>query len=281
MTGSYSIDDLIQYISWEHFFFTWKVSAQSEAAGKLKEEAIALLDELKDSVNVNFMLKPFNAHSDGDDIIVNQSVRVPFLRQQEPGNDGFCLCMSDYIKDSDDKLYVFATTVQQKDVQQRIMQQKTPQQGIMQQKTPQQEFMPQTTMPQNERIKVADDPYKALLIQTLSDRLAEAAAERLQAEVEKTENLPPASIIRPAVGYPSIPDMSINFIIDQLCDFRSIGISLTESGMMKPHSSVSGFMILNPHAHYFSVGKISEDQLVDYARRRGFSEERMRVFVNA
>ncbi len=266
MTGSYSIDDLIQYISWEHFFFTWKVSAQSEAAVKLKEEAIALLDELKDSESVNFMLKPFDVHSDGDDIIVNQSVRVPFLRQQEPGSDGFCLCMSDYIKDSDDKLYVFATTVQQKDVQQ----------GIMPQKTPQQEFMQQ-----NEKMKVADDPYKALLIQTLSDRLAEAAAERLQTEVEKAEYLPPASIIRPAVGYPSIPDMSINFIIDQLCDFKSIGISLTESGMMKPHSSVSGFMILNPHARYFSVGKISEDQLVDYARRRGFSEDRMRVFVNA
>ena len=281
MTGSYSIDDLIQYISWEHFFFTWKVSAQSEAARKLKEEAIALLDELKDSVCVNFMLKPFNAHSDGDDIIVNQSVRVPFLRQQEPGSDGFCLCMSDYIKDSDDKLYVFATTVQQKDVQQKDVQQKDVQQGIMQQETPHQEIMQQATMQQNEKMKVADDPYKALLIQTLSDRLAEAAAERLQTDVEKAENLPPASIIRPAVGYPSIPDMSINFIIDQLCDFRSIGISLTESGMMKPHSSVSGFMILNPHAHYFSVGKISEDQLVDYARRRGFSEERMRVFVNA
>ncbi len=271
MTGSYSIDDLIQYISWEHFFFTWKVSAQSEAARKLKEEAIALLDELKDSVNVNFMLKAFDVHSDGDDIIVNQSVRVPFLRQQEPGSDGFCLCMSDYIKDSDDKLYVFATTVQQKDVQQKIVQQKTPHQ----------EFMPQTTITQNEKMNVADDPYKALLIQTLSDRLAEAAAERLQTDVEKTENLPLASIIRPAVGYPSIPDMSINFIIDQLCNFKSIGISLTESGMMKPHSSVSGFMILNPHAHYFSVGKISEDQLVDYARRRGFSEESMRVFVNA
>ncbi len=260
MTDSYSIDDLIQYISWEHFFFTWNVSAQSEAAGKLKEEAIALLDELKDSVCVNFMLKPFDVHSDGDDIIINQSVRVPFLRQQEPGKDGFCLCMSDYVKDSDDKLYVFATTVQQKTLQQG--------------------FRQQATIRQEENENVADDPYKTLLIQTLSDRLAEAAAERLQADVEKKENLPSASIIRPAVGYPSIPDMSINFIIDQLCDFKSIGISLTESGMMKPHSSVSGFMILNPHARYFSVGKISEDQLVDYAKRRGYSEEKMRVFVN-
>ena len=78
-----------------------------------------------------------------------------------------------------------------------------------------------------------------------------------------------------------IPDMSINFLLNELCDMSRIGIQLTENGMMHPHASVSGFMIANPHACYFAVGPISEEQLADYARRRGYTIERMRKFINA
>jgi hypothetical protein len=85
--------------------------------------------------------------------------------------------------------------------------------------------------------------------------------------------------IRPAVGYPSLPDTSINFVIDSLLHMADIGIRLTESGAMKPHASVSGLMISHPQARYFAVGKIGADQLTDYARRRGLPVETVRRFI--
>jgi len=85
--------------------------------------------------------------------------------------------------------------------------------------------------------------------------------------------------IRPAVGYPSLPDTSLNFVIDELIDMKQIGIRLTESGAMKPHASVSGLMMAHQAARYFSVGKIGTDQLADYARRRGLPVEVMRKFL--
>jgi len=85
--------------------------------------------------------------------------------------------------------------------------------------------------------------------------------------------------IRPAVGYPSLPDTSMNFLIDELIDMKQIGIRLTESGAMKPHASVSGLMIALEKARYFTLGKIGEDQLNDYAHRRGLPVEVMRKFL--
>ncbi len=245
MKGTFTIDELVPHISWVHFFYTWQVSSHKEEAEKLRTEADTILAKLKDKVSVEYMLCPFRARSSGDDIILADSVSIPFLRQQVPGSDGSCLCLSDYVKERDDRIYIFATTVRRHD-----------------------------------EAAAYEDDYQKLLTVTLSDRLAEAAAELLQQKVEQTEGLPQASLIRPAVGYPSIPDMSINFIVDKLCGFGNIGVRLTENGMMIPHSSVSGFIILNTDARYFSVGKISEEQLQDYARRRGFALERMKKFVN-
>ena len=85
--------------------------------------------------------------------------------------------------------------------------------------------------------------------------------------------------IRPAVGYPSLPDASINFLLDELLDMQQIGIELTESGAMRPHASVSGLMFAHPQARYFDVGKIDEAQLKDYACRRGLPIEEMRRFL--
>ena len=87
--------------------------------------------------------------------------------------------------------------------------------------------------------------------------------------------------IRPAVGYPSLPDQSVNFLLDELLDMKQIGISLTENGAMYPHASVCGLMFSHPASEYFSVGKIGEDQLEDYTRRRGKSIEEMRKFLAA
>jgi cobalamin-dependent methionine synthase I len=138
-----------------------------------------------------------------------------------------------------------------------------------------------------------DDPYSRMLAQTLSDRLAEATVEKMHLEVRKhywgyakDEDLSIEDLlnerftgIRPAVGYPSLPDTGINFIIHKMLGARRIGIRLTQSGMMIPHASVSGLMIAHPEARYFSIGKIGEDQLADYARRRGLPLEVMRKFL--
>ena len=85
--------------------------------------------------------------------------------------------------------------------------------------------------------------------------------------------------IRPAVGYPSLPDQSVNFILDDLLDFSQIGITLSDNGAMKPSSSVSGLMISHPQAHYFAIGTIGTDQLRDYARRRDLKIEKLRSFL--
>ena len=85
--------------------------------------------------------------------------------------------------------------------------------------------------------------------------------------------------IRPAVGYPSLPDQSINFLIDELLNLSEIDISLSENGAMSPHCSVSGLMFAHPKAHYFSVGHISEEQLLDYARRRGITPDQAKKFL--
>lgn len=140
-----------------------------------------------------------------------------------------------------------------------------------------------------------DDPYEGLLLQTLSDRLAEAATEKMHQYVRRTawgyapdEQLPVADLlqekfqgIRPAVGYPSLPDQSVNFLIDRLLDLRRIGILLTENGAMQPHASVSGLMLAHPAARYFAVGRIGNDQLEDYARRRDMPVDVMRKFLAA
>jgi cobalamin-dependent methionine synthase I len=139
------------------------------------------------------------------------------------------------------------------------------------------------------------DPYQKMMAQLLADRLSEAAAERLHEQVRKDfwgyashEQLTIPEMllekfqgIRPAVGYPSLPDTSLNFVLDELIDMKKIGIRLTESGAMKPHASVSGLMLAHPQARYFNLGKIGEDQLQDYACRRGLPVEICRKFLAA
>ena len=127
----------------------------------------------------------------------------------------------------------------------------------------------------------------------LCDRLAEATTELMHLQVRRTywgyasnEDLPIEDLlvgkyqgIRPAIGYPSLPDTSVNFLLDSLLHMARIGISLTETGMMRPHASVSGLMIAHPMARYFELGPIGEDQLRDYARRRGLPEKTVRRFL--
>ena len=275
MIITYDISELIPYINWPYFFFAWQVKEQSEK-DRLRQEAEALLQQLEGEYHAYGLFELFDAHSDGDDIVVCKGdrsqesgvSRIPCLRQQQ-GNPPY-LCLSDFLPphiistDSclltpdSSKLGVFATSVSL---------------GL--------------------ETDFDSDPYQKMMAQLLADRLAEAAAERMHEQVRKEYwgyakdeklSIPDMLVekfqgIRPAVGYPSLPDTSLNFVLDDLIDMKQIGIRLTESGAMKPHASVSGLMLVHPEARYFSIGKIGEDQLRDYARRRGLPLELCRKFL--
>jgi 5-methyltetrahydrofolate--homocysteine methyltransferase len=141
----------------------------------------------------------------------------------------------------------------------------------------------------------ANDDYNAIMVKALADRLAEACAERTHERVRKefwgyapNENLSNAELIkekyrgiRPAPGYPACPDHTEKFLLFALLDVeKSVGIRLTESCAMYPGASVSGLYFAHPEAKYFGVGKIGEDQLDDYARRKGMDLATMRRWLS-
>ena len=273
MKIDYDISTVAPYINWDYFFYAWGMHNKPEAEKqKLRDEADDMLSHLHGTYRTHALFQLFDAYSDGDDVVVvsGEGVRasherIPFLRQQQ--SDSNCLCLADFISpltshpsSLTSKLGVFATSVDH---------------GL--------------------ESDFDHDAYLKMLVQLLADRLAEATAERMHEEVRKTywgyamgEQLTMQELhvekfqgIRPAVGYPSLPDTSLNFVIDGLIGMKQIGIRLTESGAMKPHASVSGFMMAHPHARYFSLGKIGDDQLTDYARRRGLPAEVMRKFLSS
>jgi len=140
-----------------------------------------------------------------------------------------------------------------------------------------------------------NDDYNSIMIKALADRLAEAFAEYLHKEVRtnywnysKDENLTNEELIkevyrgiRPAPGYPACPDhLEKETIWTLLSIEETIGVKLTESLAMWPAASVSGYYFANPEARYFGLGKINEDQLRDYSKRRNISEDQARKWLN-
>lgn len=264
---TYQPEEVIPYINWVYFFHAWGFKpsdAQSEEAHQLREEALQLLKELNNSLNISSLYRICRANAEDDNLLIEGTV-FPLLRQQRPHQTGAPhLCLSDFVRPLssgiEDTVGLFATSVR---------------------------YETDTTS--------SHDPYRELLIQTLSDRLAEAATEKMHQYVRRTAwgyapdealSIPDLLAerfqgIRPAVGYPSLPDQSVNFILDQLLDMQRIGITLTENGAMHPHSSVSGLMLAHPAARYFSIGSIGMDQLNDYAKRRGLPVETMRKYLAA
>ena len=259
---TYTPTSLRPLISWPHFLHARGLKGDAAASS----EARALLDEAMSTLNdlesrgllVRAKAMVVDAVSRGDDIWVDAagcSVRIPCLRQQVIAKDSdVCRCLSDYVAPQrcahpvGNRIGIFATSV---DV--------------------------------SAFLSGADD-YQSMLFQTLADRLAEAAAEQIHTAIYNKEwascEAAPRVGIRPAVGYPCLPDMSLNFEFDKLLHFADLGISLTSSGMMVPHASVSGLIFAHPQATYFSVGAITDEQLSDYAARRCMSVEQMRMNVS-
>lgn len=291
MKLTYDISDIRPYINWPYFDYAWSMSGkQGEEKDRLRADAEAMLDAWEGRYHTHALFRLLDANSDGDDLLIYGSngdkgslverrspldsrayqarhtlTRIPLLRQQHPSAPGApCLCLADFVRPLSqgikDRVGIFCTTVDasiEHDYQ--------------------------------------GDVYQRMLSQTLADRLAEGTAERMHLEVRRRywgyapdEDLSMADIhaehyqgIRPAIGYPSLPDTSVNFVLNDLLDMKQVGIRLTESGMMQPHASVSGLMFAHPKAHYFDLGKIGEDQLRDYARRRGIPVEMMRRFLQS
>lgn len=288
----YKIHEVTSYINWIYFFHAWGFQPRFAAianlhgcdacraswlttfpederekaaeAMQLFKEANRMLDQLDRDYEVKTFFKLCTANSNGDNLILN-GINFPLLRQQAKKREGGpFLCLSDFVRPLSsgipDTIGAFAASI---DADMEALYEK--------------------------------DPYKHLLVQTLSDRLAEAATEKMHEYVRKVawgyakdENLTIPDLlvesyqgIRPAVGYPSLPDQSINFLLNELLDMSKIGISLTENGAMYPHSSVCGLMFAHPASEYFSVGKIGEDQLEDYSRRRNKTTGEMRKFLAA
>ena len=260
---TYGIGELVPYINWAYFHFAWQVKDAAEQA-RLKREAMEVLGSLDGRYAVSALFALGDAVSDGDDIVY-EGTRIPMLRQQRPeSGSGPCYCLADFIRPAShgqvDHMGIFATAVDAR--------METDFEG---------------------------DDYLRMMVQLLADRLAEAAAEKMHEQVRRHywgyapgERLSVEELhaerfcgIRPAVGYPSLPDASINFILSGILGFGEIGIRLTESGAMKPHASVSGLMLAHPAARYFSVGAIGDDQLRDYSRRRGVPVAVIRRFLTS
>ena len=259
---TYNISEIVPYINWAYFFYAWSMNGKAkDAQQELRSEAEKLLADMEGRYHTRAVFALCEANSEGDDIIIN-GTRVPMLRQQKviPGKPN--LCLADFIRPASsgikDTIGLFATSVD-------------------------------AAFTSNNE----GDPYQRMLSQTLADRLAEATAEKFHEDVRKRywgyatdEQLTIKDLlaeryqgIRPAVGYPSIPDTSMNFLLYELLDMKGIGINLTESGMMVPHASVSGFMFAHPQSRYFDLGKIDDEQLVDYAHRRNKPIEELRKYL--
>jgi cobalamin-dependent methionine synthase I len=291
MIRHYRIHEVRGYINWIYFFHAWgfqpryaaiahihgcdacralwlanfpeKERAKAAEAMQLFKEANRMLSVLDERFQTHALFRLAAANSTDNDLWI-EGLRFPCLRQQSAPEGEPYLCLSDFIRPLScgitDHIGLFATTV---------------------------DTEMETLYP--------EDNYRQLLVQTLADRLAEATAEKLHETVRKEiwgyaphEQLTIRQLhneefqgIRPAVGYPSLPDQSVNFLLDELLGMKTIGIRLTENGMMQPHASVSGLMFAHPASRYFSVGKIDEHQLTDYAMRRGLPVEEMKRFLGA
>lgn len=293
------LEEIIPYIDWKFFFHSWNLSAryatvqsiddcpsckatwlnsfpeeEREKAGEamqLYKDANALLDQLvfEKAEYINAVFGIFEAYSDNECIYIN-GVRFPMLRQQKKNDKDIYLSLCDFVapKSSGKKDFVGGFTV-------------TAGVGANQR------------MSEYER---QGEEYKVLLLKSILDRLAEAATEWIHAKIRKEywgyaahENLTVNEMfavkyqgIRPAVGYPSIPDQSVNFLLnDDLLNSKEIGVELTENGVMIPNASVSGILISHPQSKYFAIGNIGEDQFEAYTQKRGEDSQQIRKFLTA
>jgi 5-methyltetrahydrofolate--homocysteine methyltransferase len=283
----YDLKRLAEVIDWTPFFASWQLVGRypaifeddvvGQAAKDLYRDAQAMLARILDEgwFEARGVVGFWPANADGDDIVLfadetrtTEIGRLHTLRQQMLKTEGKPnTALSDFVAPvggAPDYVGGFAVTA---GIGERII---------------------------AEKFKDAGDDYSAILAAALADRLAEAFAEELHRRARTEfwgyapqEALPIDDLlaeryqgIRPAAGYPAQPDHTEKATLFRLLDATvATGIQLTESFAMTPPASVSGLYFAHPQSHYFGVGKIAEDQLVDYARRKGWSEEEARRWL--
>lgn len=257
----YSLSEVAKYIDWSYFFHAWGMGAEKHAAKaeELKRDAESILAALEGKYRTHALFALCDAKGEEENIII-EGTRLPLLRQQHKLQGKPNLCLSDFVSPHGDKVGLFATTVDA---------------GF--------------------GTEYRNDDYTSITVQALADRLAEATATLLHLNVRREDSLwgyaPDEQLtvgqlnreehqgIRPAVGYPSLPDQSVIFIIDRMLRMKEIGIEITENGAMFPHASVCGIMLSHPAARYFAVGSISREQFEDYSSRRGLPAEEIKKFL--
>jgi 5-methyltetrahydrofolate--homocysteine methyltransferase len=277
----YPVEDLIPYIDWTPFFQAWDLhgkfpailsdSLVGEQAQSVYHDAQELLRQVVSEswLTAHGVYGFFPAKSVDDDIEVTADDgtlhRFIGLRQQgEKAAGQPYWCLSDFLDPSGDTLGLFAVTVGH-GVAERVRQ-----------------------------FQAQHDDYRALMLQALADRLAEAFAERLHHRVRTEfwgyapqENASNADLIaeryqgiRPAPGYPACPDHLEKDLIFRLLDAEvHTGLQLTDSKAMTPTAAVSGYYFAHPDARYFGIPRIAEDQLQSYAQRRGISTAEARRWL--
>ncbi|WP_066775926.1 methionine synthase [Sphingomonas sp. CCH5-D11] len=298
---NWSLEDLREAIDWTPFFRSWELAGNypailedeivGESARSLFADAQAMLDTIiaEKWLTARGVAALWPCHRHGDDVFVQhrhsddhrtpdggsvpehisvpdldrsneESRRLCFLRQQVAKREGRAnMCLADFIDPQGDWMGGFAVAIH----------------GID---------------PHLARFKAETDDYNDILLKALADRFAEAFAERLHQHVRTTlwgyapdEQLTNEALIReqyrgirPAPGYPACPDHTLKpELFDMLADGTGdvAGITLTESMAMLPTAAVSGFYFGHPDAAYFGVAQIGQDQVADYATRRGRPKE--------
>ncbi len=270
------LEQLRGFVDWQFFFHAWELKGKFPAildrpeARELYDDAIVLLDEIVR----NGRLRAHGIHGfwpaacDGDDVVLAEGTRFCFLRQQaDYGDDRPNRCLADYVAPmagsvagkagagqpgslADDAIGAFAVAIHGADELAAVY-------------------------------EAEHDDYRAIMVKALADRLAEAFAEYLHAEVRRAWYAPGETLtsdelvaeryrgIRPAFGYPACPDHSEKGKLFDLLGAGAAGLELTETYATLPAASVSGVYFAHPEARYFSVGRIGRDQVEDYARRKG------------
>ncbi|MEU0468824.1 methionine synthase [Amycolatopsis sp. NPDC006131] len=261
-TVSPGLPALREMIDWQFLFLAWELKGKYPAildqpvARELFDDANTLLDEIvaQELLEARGAYGFWPAHSEGDDIVLENGVRFPMLRQQTSKPDGRAnRCLADYVAPVGDHLGGFAVTVHGAEELAR-------------------------------HYESQNDDYRAIMVKALADRLAEAFAEYIHLEARREWFEPDAQPsladlhaerfrgIRPALGYPASPDHSQKRELFDLLRASDLGLGLTESFAMTPAASVSGLIFAHPESRYFTVGRLGRDQVTDYARRRGLPQ---------
>ena len=276
----YDLAELREYIDWQPFFNAWEMKgrfpdilnnpASGEAARKLYDDAQQMLDTLikEKWLTANGVIGFFPANAVGDDVEVYTDetrsevlTTLHNLRQQGEHRDGIPnRSLGDFIAPKQtglaDHVGAFAVTA-----------------GL-------------GSADKITEFKADHDDYSAILLESLADRLAEAFAERMHQRVRQEfwgyqpdEQLDNQELIgekyvgiRPAPGYPACPEHTEKTTLFELLDVtKRTGIELTESMAMWPGAAVSGWYFSHPQSQYFVVGRLAQDQVADYAKRKGWT----------